>query len=184
MPSSTEVDPKAEPKAGAASGGTGQPIEAFRDDAKRLSAEEFERRHGSAFLLLTAVRPRTAQDTYSTHLALLDEEDGHTGALATWVYALRSSVHIVTLGRARESDVVIPDRSISRRHALLKRDGDRYLVLDADSSNGTSINGRNVLTRFAGPPTPLGPGDTLRVGSLEFTFAPVAALREMAAKLR
>jgi len=79
---------------------------------------------------------------------------------------------------------VIPDRSVSRRHALLKRDGDRFLVLDAGSSNGTSVNGRNVLTRGAGPPSPLAPGDTLRVGSLEFTFAHAAALREMAAKLR
>ena len=168
------------------SAGSGRPIEAYRDDARNLTKEDFARRHGNAFLLLSAVRPRTGQDTFSTHLALLDEEEGHTGALATWVYALRSSVHIVTLGRARESDVMIPDRSVSRRHALLKRDGDgdRFLVLDAGSSNGTSINGRNVLTRFAGPPTPLGPGDTLRVGSLEFTFAHAAALREMAAKLR
>ena len=90
----------------------------------------------------------------------------------------------MTLGRARESDVVIPDRSVSRRHALLKRDGDRFLVLDAGSSNGTSVNGRNVLTRGAGPPSPLAPGDTLRVGSLEFTFAHAAGVREMAGKVR
>lgn len=164
--------------------GSGLPLEAYRDDARRLSAEEFAQRHGDAFLLLSAIRPRESKDTFSTHLALLDEEDGHTGALATWVYALRSSVHIVTLGRARESDVVIPDRSVSRRHALLKRDGDRFLVLDAGSSNGTSVNGRNVLTRGAGPPSPLAPGDTLRVGSLEFTFAHAAGVKEMAAKLR
>ena len=169
---------------GPASAGSGRPIETYRDDARTLTQDDFARRYGEAFLLLTAVRPRAAQDTFSTHLALLEEEEGHTGALATWVYPLRSSVHIVTLGRARESDVVIPDRSVSRRHALLKRDGDRFLVLDAGASNGTSINGHNVLTRFAGPPTPLGPGDTLRVGSLEFTFAHAAALREMAAKLR
>jgi pSer/pThr/pTyr-binding forkhead associated (FHA) protein len=59
-----------------------------------------------------------------------------------------------------------------------------FLVLDAGSSNGTSINGRNVLTKGAGPPTPLRPGDTLRLGRLEFTFAHGAALRELAAKLR
>ena len=164
--------------------GSGLPLEAYREDARRLSAEEFGQRHGNDFLLLSAIRPRDEQDTSSTHLALLEEDEGHTGALTTWVYALRSAVHIVTLGRARESDVVIPDRSVSRRHALLKRDGDRFLVLDAGSSNGTSINGRNVLTRLAGPPSPLAQGDTLRVGSLEFTFVHAAALREMAHKQR
>jgi len=167
-----------------ASAGSGIPLEALRDDARSLSAPEFEQRHGEAFLLLSAIAPRTSKDTFSTHLALLGEEDGQTGALATWVYPLRSTVHVVTLGRSHECDVVIPDRSVSRRHALIKREGARLLVLDAGSSNGTSINGRNVLTRGAGPPSPLAPGDTLRVGSLEFTLAPAAAVREMAAKLR
>jgi hypothetical protein len=162
-----------------ASAGSGVPLEALRDDARGLSAQEFAARHGEAFLLLSAIVPRVSKDTFSTHLALLGEEDGQTGALSTWVYPLRSSVHVVTLGRAHDCDVVIPDRSVSRRHALIKRDEGRFLVLDAGSSNGTSINGRNVLTRGAGPPSPLVPGDTLRVGSLEFTFAPAAAVREM-----
>ena len=167
-----------------ASAGSGLPLEALRDDARSLSAQDFEARHGDAFLLLSAMAQHTSKDTFSTHLALLGEEEAQTGALATWVYALRSTVHLVTLGRAHDCDVVIPDRSVSRRHALMKREDGRFLVLDAGSSNGTSINGRNVLTRGAGPPSPLAPGDTLRLGSLEFTFAPAAAVREMAAKGR
>jgi FHA domain-containing protein len=174
---------KASPS-GRASAGSGVPLEALRDDARSLSAPEFEARHGDAFLLLSAIAQHTSMDSFSTHLALLGDEEAQTGAIATWVYALRSSVHLVTLGRAHDCDVVIPDRSVSRRHALIKRDDGRFLVLDAGSSNGTSINGRNVLTRGAGPPSPLAPGDTLRLGSLEFTFAPASAVREMAAKGR
>jgi hypothetical protein len=167
------------------SAGSGQPLESYRDDARKLTAADFAARHGEAFLLLSAIQTRTTKDTFSTHLELLSEEEGNTGALSTWVYPLRSAVHVVTLGRSRDSDVVIPDRSVSRRHALVKREADgRLLVLDAGSSNGTSINGRNVLTRGAGPPTPLAPGDTLRLGRLEFTCAHAAALREMAAKGR
>ena len=165
--------------------GSGRPIETFRDDARRLSEAEFQTRHGNAFLLLSAIRPRSQKDTFSTHLALEGEEDSMTGALATWVYPLRSSVHVVTIGRSRDSDVVIPERSVSRRHAVMKRcDDGRYLILDAGSSNGTSVNGRNVLTRGAGPPTPVALGDTLRLGSLEFTFVHATGLRELAAKLR
>ena len=168
-----------------ASAGSGKPLESYRDDARKLAPADFEMRHGDAFLLLSAVQPRKPVDTSSTHLALLGEEEGNTGALATWVYPLRSAQHLITLGRSGESDVVIPDRSVSRRHALIKRSDDgRMQVLDAGSSNGTSVNGRNVLTRGAGPPSPLAPGDTLRLGSLEFTLAHAAALREMAGKLR
>jgi hypothetical protein len=166
-----------------AAAGSGRTLESFRDDARQLSAADFEARHGSAFLLLSAIRTHAPEDTSSTHLELLGEDDGNTGALTSWVYPLRSSVHVITLGRARDSDVVIPDRSVSRRHALVKRESDgRLWVLDAGSSNGTSINGRNVLTRGAGPPSPLAPGDTLRLGRMEFTCAHAAALREMAAK--
>ncbi|HVN38188.1 MAG TPA: FHA domain-containing protein [Myxococcota bacterium] len=165
-----------------ASAGSGIPLEALRDDARSMSAQEFEARHGDAFLLLSAISQHASKDSFSTHLALLGEEEAQTGALSTWVYPLRSEVHVVTLGRSHECDVVIPDRSVSRRHALIKREGTRFLVLDAGSSNGTSINGRNVLTRGAGPPSPLAPGDTLRLGSLEFTFAPASAVREMAVK--
>ena len=165
--------------------GSGQPLEAFRDDARKLSEGDFATRHGNAFLLLSAIRPRSQKDTFSTHLALEGEEEGNTGALSTWVYSLRSSVHLVTIGRSRDSDVIIPERSVSRRHAVMKRSDDgHYLILDAGSSNGTSVNGRNVLTRGAGPPTPVALGDTLRLGSLEFTFVHAAGLREMAAKLR
>ncbi len=165
--------------------GSGLPMESFAADARNLSPEGFEERHGNAFLLLTAVRPRAPKDTFSTHLELEGQEDGNTGALSTLVYALRSSIHIVTLGRARDNDVVVTDRSVSRHHARMKRrETGGFLVLDAGSSNGTSVNAANVLTQGAGPPVPLAAGDTLRLGQLEFTFTHAAGLRELAARLR
>jgi hypothetical protein len=171
----------AQPEPGTA--GTGLPLERFGSDARALSAEDFAERHGDAFLLLSAVGPRVQKDTFSTHLELEGQHEGHTGTLATLVYPLRSKIHILTVGRARDNDVIVTDRSVSRHHARMKRlDGGGYLVLDAGSSNGTSVNGRNVLAQGAGPPTPLSPGDTLRLGSLEFTFAHAAGLRELAAR--
>ena len=75
--------------------GSGQPLEAFRDDARVLSPEDFEARHGAAFLLLSSIRPQAPQNTYSTHLELAGDDDSseHTGALSTLVYPLRSAVH-------------------------------------------------------------------------------------------
>jgi hypothetical protein len=165
--------------------GTGRSLDSYRDDARNLSPEEFEARHGDAFLLLSQVPTPAPNNTHSTHLAFLDEPEGATGTLTTLVYALRSSVHIVSVGRSRDNDVVIPDRSVSRRHAFLKREsGDSFSVHDAGSSNGTGVNGKTVLTKSAGPPTPLTPGCTLRLGSLEFTFVHGEGLRGFAAKGR
>ena len=50
----------------------------------------------------------------------------------------------LTVGRAWDNDVVLPDISVSRRHALLRRDGAGYLLLDQGSGNGTRVNGRGV----------------------------------------
>jgi len=48
------------------------------------------------------------------------------------------------LGRGRDNDVVLPDISVSRRHALLRREGGGYLLVDQGSGNGTRVNGRPV----------------------------------------
>ena len=138
--------------------------------------------HGSGFFLLAATKLSSPMDSYSTDVQLLsDEDDGseHTGSLSTLVFPLRSAVHIVTVGRASKNDVVITDPSVSRVHALLKRDEKGvFLMLDAGSSNGTTVNGASVLTRGNGPPSQLKPGDNVRLGRVEFTFTDAAALQD------
>jgi ABC-type multidrug transport system ATPase subunit len=52
---------------------------------------------------------------------------------------------VVRLGRDPESDVVVDDVLVSRRHAEIRRtDDDRYEVVDLHSHNGTFVNGRPV----------------------------------------
>ena len=162
--------------------GSALPLEAFVEDAQSLSPDEFESRHGSGFFLLTATKISSPRDSYSTDVQLLsDEDDGsaHTGSLSTLVFPLRSEVHIVTVGRATSNDVVIPDPSVSRKHALLKRGEDGvFLIRDAGSSNGTTVNGRSVLSRGQGPPTELKPGDDVHLGRVSCTFVDAPALRQ------
>jgi len=163
--------------------GSAQPIEAYVEDARSLGAEAFEAAHGGAFLLLsTQLRP--PQDTYSTHLELEGAASERTLNLATLVFPVRSPVHIITLGRAANNDVVVPDGSVSRQHAFVKRrDDGTHLILDAGSSNGTIVNGQNVLVRGHGAPTELKGGDSLRLGGIEFTFVDAEGLRAYAARL-
>jgi len=66
----------------------------------------------------------------------------------------------VVIGRQPGLEVTLDSGAISRRHARLTWEGDRVFVEDLKSSNGTFINEVRITGR-----TPLGPGDTLRIGS-------------------
>jgi hypothetical protein len=164
--------------------GTALTIEGLHGDAQ-LGPEEFEARYGNGFLLVTAAGLESPKGT-TTQLLLdgVDEDPGaHTAGLAVVVYPLRQrdilGGHLVTIGRERTHDIVIPDPSVSRFHAFAKQGEDgAFLLQDAGSTNGTSVNGASVPARGAGPPTRLKPGDTVRLGQLESTFSDARALRE------
>jgi hypothetical protein len=78
------------------------------------------------------------------------------------VYQLDPAVTV--LGRSRQCDVVITDPNVSRRHAEVRRDGDEYVVIDLDSTNGLTVNGREVK-RAA-----LADGDRLQLGTTDLRF--------------
>lgn len=66
----------------------------------------------------------------------------------------------VIVGRSSDAGIAVPDRSMSRRHARLYREGDEWLVEDLGSRNGTLLNGRRITEA-----TPVGIGTVLRIGS-------------------
>lgn len=70
----------------------------------------------------------------------------------------------ITVGR-EEGDLVFRDDAfLSRIHAVLRREGDRVMLDDLDSSNGSFL-------RLRGP-EPLSPGTHLRMGDQLFRFEP------------
>src|SRR5436309_10384687 len=50
----------------------------------------------------------------------------------------------VTLGRSRQSDVVLNDPNVSRQHAEVRPRGGSWVLTDLGSTNGSRINGRRV----------------------------------------
>jgi Domain of unknown function (DUF1707)/FHA domain len=68
-----------------------------------------------------------------------------------------------TIGRTQDCDLRIADLSVSRRHALLSRSEDGWLLSDLGSHNGTRVNGWLVRE-----PVPVRPGDLLQFGSVLF----------------
>jgi len=51
---------------------------------------------------------------------------------------------VLVIGRGAEAGLRLPVASVSRRHAELHREGDRVMIEDLGSRNGTRVNGRPV----------------------------------------
>ncbi|MBV6499083.1 MAG: hypothetical protein CJBNEKGG_01533 [Prosthecobacter sp.] len=51
---------------------------------------------------------------------------------------------VLTVGRHEDNDIVIEDPAVSAHHAKFCLEEDGLVVLDAGSSNGTWLNGRQV----------------------------------------
>lgn len=64
----------------------------------------------------------------------------------------------VSLGRRSDSDVMLLDPYISRRHCVLAREGDGYVIQDLDSTHGSFVNGERIQKRQ------LEPGDRIQLG--------------------
>lgn len=76
-----------------------------------------------------------------------------------------SSAERFTLGVGDKNDLVLTDSTVSRIHAEILRGPDGYRVRDLESTNGTFVNGVQVVEAF------LPDGGSLRVGSTTLRFA-------------
>lgn len=93
--------------------------------------------------------------TQARHFAITLEKRVHDGS-----YQDRVSV-----GRARNKDVVLRHPSVSKFHAWFERDASGiWCVADAGSKNGTRANAADVAVRELAK---VKPGDVLRFGSVE-----------------
>ena len=70
----------------------------------------------------------------------------------------------LTIGRLPECDVVVADPNVSRRHAEVRRQDGQFVVVDLDSTNGTTVNGARVKERR------LADGDEIAVGGTRLRF--------------
>ncbi|MFL6193263.1 MAG: SpoIIE family protein phosphatase [Thermoanaerobaculia bacterium] len=80
----------------------------------------------------------------------------------------------LVVGRAVDADLTISDPFLSRRHSRLYRTGAELWIEDLGSRNGTLVNGQAIQG-----PTPVRPGDVIRISNSAVTI-----LGEAAAPLR
>ena len=70
-----------------------------------------------------------------------------------------------TIGRSRQSDVMLDDPNLSRAHAEVRPRGGSWVVTDLGSTNGSRLNGRRIDGTEV-----LKPGDELELGTTRLTF--------------
>src|SRR5512144_2272207 len=70
----------------------------------------------------------------------------------------------MTLGRETAANLCIADTSVSRRHSRIEKQGEKFVIADLGSLNGTFVNdvpvGKRVLEH----------GDRIRIGESQFLF--------------
>jgi len=71
---------------------------------------------------------------------------------------------IITIGRKGNNDIIIDNLAVSRHHARLVQKGDKFILEDLDSFNGTFINEKKVAKGE------LGEGDRILIGKHTLVF--------------
>ncbi|MFE9254395.1 FHA domain-containing protein [Streptomyces sp. NPDC006879] len=72
---------------------------------------------------------------------------------------------VMTIGRALDNDLVVPDLQVSRRHAEFRSTAGRFEIHDLGSHNGTYVNGQPLPRSGTAL---LGPADIVGVGHSTF----------------
>jgi serine phosphatase RsbU (regulator of sigma subunit) len=67
----------------------------------------------------------------------------------------------IRIGRSSRNEIQITDATVSKEHAEILQQGDRYLLRDLGSRNGSRVNGTE-----AGEPIPIAPGDRVEIGHI------------------
>lgn len=89
----------------------------------------------------------------------------------TWELALDRDEF--TIGRAADNDVIVDLPQVSRLHARLERRGDRFVLRDNNSSNGTWFNSTRI------DEAPLQGGDTFQIGTAQLILKHSASTEDL-----
>lgn len=71
----------------------------------------------------------------------------------------------IRIGRDQRNDIVINDRSVSRKQCLIVKEGDIFILKNYSQSNTTKLNGK-IVTRSR----EIKYGDVVGIGKITFTF--------------
>ena len=134
------------------------------------AAREHARDEGYSFMGPIEVRlepdPRLHTGAYQITGRMVEGEGGSGAGSIVLPSGDRFTLteSIITVGRHPESNLVLADPNVSRNHAEIRPNGDRYQVVDLGSTNGTRVNGVRIDKQT------LQDGDELTFGNTRMRF--------------
>jgi DNA-binding winged helix-turn-helix (wHTH) protein len=97
------------------------------------------------------------------------ESAGTAGSAVCWLFCGRREFPLMdgdhVIGRESDAGIRLDSPKVSRRHAKIVVSGGRAVLIDLGSKNGAFVRG----IRITGP-TPLEPGDEVRIGPFALIF--------------
>jgi hypothetical protein len=105
----------------------------------------------------------TEQAATSQYGSLVVVNPGQTGLAAGKRFPLGP---VNRIGRTMNNDIALNDSFLSADHAILQWDGQTWIIDDLQSTNGTRLNGQEVVQ-----PSPLDYGDTIQVGHVDLKLS-------------
>jgi pSer/pThr/pTyr-binding forkhead associated (FHA) protein len=109
--------------------------------------------------------PASAKDTVSelgwvpTGSAVLVVQRGLNAACLFWL-----DQQVTSAGRHPDSDIVLDNITVSRRHAEFRLEGDKFRIVDMGSLNGTYVNRQRIESAV------LTNGDEIGIGKFRMVF--------------
>ncbi|MFZ4734724.1 MAG: FHA domain-containing protein [Bradymonadia bacterium] len=85
-----------------------------------------------------------------------------SGELNGRVWFIKES--LTNIGSAEGNAIIVPDKSVSKRHAGIKVQDNRFELADYGSTNGVMVNGQRMTKQF------LKSGDLVTIGGVEMEF--------------
>jgi hypothetical protein len=126
--------------------------------ARAMTRGQFAARYPHGFMVLNAVAdtipPGNAGNSFATQSQPNPRLSLVKGDIDTIPIAKNADnpfqAHI-SIGRARNCDIVVRHRTVSKLHARFRLEGPALLLIDAESQNGTFLNGRRLVPNEANP---------------------------------
>jgi hypothetical protein len=71
---------------------------------------------------------------------------------------------VTSIGTSVDNDIVLKDKAVSRHHAKIRVEAQKYFIYDLASTNGTKVNGRKITKKS------IKEGDGIEIGHTRMTF--------------
>ena len=80
---------------------------------------------------------------------------------------------VTSIGTGVDNDIVLKDKAVSRHHAKIRIEGQKYFIYDLASTNGTKVNGRKITKKS------INEGDDIEIGHTRMTLTIEALTSEI-----